>query len=42
VAIADRNYNAVIDAVTPDSEVATQAKDFHRMFLEELKSRKKG
>lgn len=39
-ALADMNYDAVIDAVTPDPEVATQAKDYHKKVLEEL--RKKG
>lgn len=39
-ALADMNFDDVIDAVTPDSEVATQAKDYHKMVLEEL--RKKG
>ena len=38
-ALADMNYDAVIDAVTPDPEVATQAKDFHKMVLEELKKK---
>jgi hypothetical protein len=33
-------YNRVIDTVTPDQEVATQAKEFHQKVLDEL--RKKG
>lgn len=38
--LADMYYDRVIDAVTPDTEVATQAKDFHKMTLEEVSKKK--
>ncbi|MEK7504107.1 MAG: hypothetical protein AAB550_01200 [Patescibacteria group bacterium] len=37
--LADMYYDRVIDAVTPDPEVATQAKDFHKMILEEVRKK---
>lgn len=34
--VVDMNFDDVIDAVTPDKEVATQAKEFRKKTLEEM------
>lgn len=38
-ALVDMSYDQVIDAVTPDPKVASQAKEFRKQMLEELKQK---
>ena len=38
-ALADMYYDRVIDAVTPNTEVAIQAKEFHKEILEKVRNK---